>query len=98
MLAESSKTNQPEPSQHSLKILVVSDIHNSFQNIQNLINLHKQSEPKYDYVFALGDFDVIRPEPGETTNDQNNNYTDLKRILTDLEAFSAPNNLHPWKP
>lgn len=80
-LTESSTSN-------SLNILLVSDIHCGFKQLDLLKTWYAQNPQRFDYVFGLGDFDVIFPKPGDEITEKNNDYTSLTKILTCLEHFS----------
>ena len=75
---------------NSLNILLVSDIHNGWQQLEKLRSWYDKNPQKFDYVFALGDFDGLFPVPGETINEKNNNYENMTKILTNLEYYNAP--------
>ena len=85
-----SASSNPNSESKSLNILLVSDIHNSFGKLEKLKTWYDQNPQKFDYVFGLGDFDSIRPEPGDPVDQQNNDYSEITKMLTSLDYFSAP--------
>ena len=44
---------------NKLNILLISDIHNTAENIDKLRAFQKKNKRKYDYIFVLGDFDSM---------------------------------------
>ena len=81
---------QFDPSNRSLNILLVSDIHNGFEQLSHLKTWYDHHPQKFDYIFGLGDFDSLFPVPGEAISEKNNDCTELTKILKDLEYFKAP--------
>jgi len=74
----------------SLRILLVSDTHSSFQQFDNLKTWYSRNPEKFDYIFATGDFDSLKIKPGDPITETNNDYSEITRNLTSLEHFSTP--------
>ena len=76
-----------------LFILLVSDVHESIENINELVSYCKKNSITPDYIFCLGDIMSI---PGGSQVDQtiyNQKVNELKNILTTLETI-CPNLIY----
>lgn len=81
----------------SLKLLIVSDIHDNIENVKKLVELSKNT--KYDYVFCCGDT-VDLPIAKNDVKEISDKYTEiLKNIYIELEKIApiiwVPGNHEP---
>lgn len=102
--SESVKDGQPEfnddikdvkyERQGQVRLLLVSDIHLAYENIQVLLNWYFETGRKpFDYIFASGDFanihydeSIMKVEKPEEDEAEHN----ITRILVELEKLNAP--------
>ena len=76
-----------------LNILLVSDIHESIENVQKLVFYCKENSITPDYIFCLGDIMNIPQGSQDDQSIYNQKVNELKKILTTLELIS-PNLIY----
>ena len=75
----------------NLLILLVSDTHESIENVNKLVNYCKEKSIKPDYIFCLGDIMSTGKQDDQSVYDLK--VEELKTILTTLELIS-PNLIY----
>lgn len=75
----------------NLLILLVSDTHESIENVNKLVNYCKEKSIKPDYIFCLGDIMSTGKQEDQSVYDLK--VEELKTILTTLELIS-PNLIY----
>ena len=74
-----------------LLILLVSDTHESIENVNKLVNYCKENSIKPDYIFCLGDIMSTGKQEDQSVYDSK--VDELKTLLTTLELIS-PNLIY----
>ena len=72
----------------SLRVLLVSDVHNSSYMFDNVKAFAKENKVKYDYVFYLGDFDSLKIEEQHNDTIIAESLEAIHHMLVLLETIS----------
>ena len=74
-----------------MNLLLVSDLHLGYDQIEQMVKREIEAKTKIDYVLASGDFNKINhDDPNLAEAEEKKGEEELTRILEMLEVFKAP--------